>query len=162
MKPGPVAVLTADEQSRFWSKVDKRGPDDCWPWRAGCAYGYGKFTARSKAYRAHRVSYSLANGGIQSDMLVCHRCDNPSCVNPNHLFLGTDADNSRDMATKGRAAKGAGNAAAKLSAADVYALRAAYAGGAPQRALARRFGVARFTVHAVVTGKSWTHIPETT
>lgn len=91
---------------RFWPKVDRRGPDECWPWKAARrAAGYGKI-GRGKSGRgwmlAHRASWELAHGPISSETLVLHRCDNPPCVNPAHLFLGTHADNVHDMVAKGR------------------------------------------------------------
>lgn len=87
---------------RFWSKVDQSG--DCWEWTAAAnRQGYGKFKARSYVLvPAHRHSWELANGPIPAGMYVCHRCDNPRCVRPDHLFLGTHQDNVTDMMAKGR------------------------------------------------------------
>lgn len=93
-------------QTRFWSHVNK-GPD-CWPWTASAmdAFGHGQFTfrLRGKHYRAyaHRVSWLLSGESIPAGMVICHHCDNPPCVNPNHLFLGTQGDNLRDASRKGR------------------------------------------------------------
>jgi hypothetical protein len=83
---------------RFWVKVDKRGPDECWQW-IGIRNedGYGR-----PYLRAHRVSWQIANGRDPGSLFVCHSCDNPSCVNPNHLWLGTNTVNLRDMVAKGR------------------------------------------------------------
>ncbi len=90
---------------RFWPKVDRRGPDECWEWKAARqAEGYGKMftTNRCRPERAHRVSWVLHHGPIPDGMFVLHRCDNPPCVNPAHLFLGTNLDNIEDMGRKGR------------------------------------------------------------
>jgi hypothetical protein len=86
---------------RFWEKVQKG--DGCWVWSGGLISGYGRFVVRHGLYvRAYRFSYELANGPIPDGLFVCHRCDNPPCVNPAHLFLGTCKDNFEDMRAKGR------------------------------------------------------------
>lgn len=94
---------------RFWEKVNKSG--ECWTWTA-CTHhqwGYGHFRAGGKLVTAHRYSWELHNGPIPPGMRVCHRCDNPPCVRPAHLFLGTDADNAHDMIAKGRHYRGEHN-----------------------------------------------------
>jgi hypothetical protein len=91
---------------RFWEKVDQRADDVCWLWNGRARHwaGYGMFhVGNDRAEQAHRVAYALAIGPIPSGLGVLHRCDNPPCCNPSHLFLGTQADNLKDMWAKGRA-----------------------------------------------------------
>lgn len=93
--------LTTEE--RFWSAVEKRGPTECWEWKRSRSYGYGQFKFEGGGVRAHRYSWQLHNGKkIPNDLHVLHRCDNPPCVNPNHLFVGTPLDNTMDSVRKGR------------------------------------------------------------
>lgn len=136
----------------------------CWRWSGRTdAGGYGVFYwgPNGRAHRrAHRVSYA-AFVGDPGDLHVCHRCDNPACVNPAHLWLGTAGDNQRDRAAKGRsnAPRGEQHRSAKLSEADVLAIRARCAAGESQHAVARAFGLSQPSVSHIVRRLSWGHIP---
>ena len=90
-------------EDRFWPKVAKSGPDDCWDWTGRLDRdGYGRITENQKPMLAHRASYLIAHGELDPSLNVCHTCDRPRCVNPRHLFLGTQKDNVIDMHSKGR------------------------------------------------------------
>lgn len=142
------------EDERFWSKVDKSGgADSCWPW-LGSVDRYGVFRS-SVGHWAHRYSYVLNVGQLDRGVHVCHRCDNPICVNPQHLFAGTNTDNRLDSVRKGRQAKGEGNGQAKLRERDVIEIRRRLAKCERQRALAREFGVSQSTISAIATGLIW-------
>jgi hypothetical protein len=99
----PLPALTDELVGRYWKYVDKRGPEDCWPWLGGRNYsGRGTFSVNRIGYRAPRIAWMIAHGA-DPVLLVCHSCDNPNCVNPAHLWLGTHKDNAQDMVAKGRA-----------------------------------------------------------
>ena len=146
--------------ARFWAKV-KIG-EGCWEWQAAKTRdGYGSVgIATSRSALAHRVAWELTRSKIPEGMYVCHHCDNPSCVRPSHLFIGTQADNIRDAAEKGRVAdnRGENNPKAKLSNKDVLAIRNAYAAGSIQADLARQYEVTPETISAVVRGRTWAHL----
>jgi hypothetical protein len=94
------------DAARFWSKVDRSGgPTACWPWIAGGRHGYGAFSIADRPYPAHRIALLMSGAALGDDQLACHRCDNPPCCNPAHLFPGTNADNVADMWAKGRSAQ---------------------------------------------------------
>ena len=146
-------------------------PVDCKPWRGALTtLGYGIVRAKGKQTYAHRAAYCEANGVALADiagLVVRHVCDNPPCVEPAHLLLGTQADNMRDMALRKRARKlpqrGEENGFAKLTAARVLEMRRAYVRGSAEfgtRGLAKRFGVDPSQVHHIVTRKQWAHLPQ--
>lgn len=153
---------SASLESRFWAKVDKRGPDDCWLWIARCnAQGYGKFSLPvQRKTGAHRFSWELAHGRpVPAGLFVCHSCDNPPCVNPAHLWIGTHTDNMRDMVEKGRLHGGRGvrgnrNPRARLTSGDVEIIREMKGALSPHD-IAARFGVGRSHVLKIQNGSRW-------
>lgn len=140
---------------RFWSKVDQGPPDECWPWRGWkSGNGYGRVQISGRAYVASRVALELSGVQIPEGHFVCHRCDNPPCCNPAHLFTGTLKDNNRDRHEKGRSASRGGerNPRAKLSVTDVQAIRSS---ARTNVALAAHYGVHHTTISDIRRGKNW-------
>ncbi len=146
---------------RFWFKVNVGNPTECWKWLAYCdPCGYGKFYVpqqRGMGY-ASRVAYELTNGPIPKGLYVLHRCDNPPCVNPSHLFLGSKKDNTQDMVRKQRGLVGVKNGQAKLTAAQVTRIRARVAEGARRRDIADEHNVSLTTIDHIVWRETWKHI----
>lgn len=164
-----------DFAKRFWSKVAKS--DGCWEWQAGRNnHGYGAFTvtdkdspsinrARYKSKLAHRISWELSNGPVPNGMHVCHHCDNPPCVNPAHLFVGTILDNMADKKRKGREGgefglrrppSGENAGFAKLTNAQAAEIRVRYAaGGVFQCDIAKDFGVSVCSISQIVNNRSY-------
>lgn len=95
-------MFTKKQLGRFWRKVNASGPDECWEWRGAKRAGYGRLESGSVQWQAHRLSWTIRHGPAPKGLYVCHHCDNPGCVNPDHLFLGTAKDNHDDMLRKGR------------------------------------------------------------
>jgi predicted XRE-type DNA-binding protein len=142
-------------EGRFWTKARRDG--DCWRWRAGSmSHGYGCFHIQGRALYAHRVAYLLTYGHLPEKGSICHRCDHPWCINPAHLFAGSQADNLADMARKGRSARGERNAHARLTAEDVAEIRRlSRMSHVTQAELARRFGVQRPAISRIISGTRW-------
>jgi len=152
-------------KARFWSKVNRGGPDECWEWQAYRITqrgGYGhirwKVDGRWAMVRAHRVAWELTHGPA-GDLGVLHACDNPPCCNPAHLFLGTQQSNMRDKIRKGRHLRGEQAPGARLTADDVRRIRRLYANGnISQRAIAERYAVGQGLISMIILRKRWAHI----
>jgi hypothetical protein len=158
--------MQIDWGDRFWSKVHPEALSGCWLWHGAIgAGGYGNFSlgrlgGSQKFARAHRHAWELVNGPVPGGLLVCHRCDNRGCVNPDHMFLGTHGDNNRDMRTKGRAVSHPhGNQfRSRIPDAVVRKVREAFAqGGRTKAAIAREAGITRQHVSDIVRMKCRVH-----
>ena len=143
--------------SQFWDRVDMSG--ECWIWKGNIdsSNGYGRVALpRQKQGKAHRIAYELHYGVSPTDC-VLHRCDNPPCVRPSHLFMGSRADNNQDRHQKGRSGshRGIANGRAKLNEESVAEIRRMYVSGDTQTRLASMFGVTPSMVGHIVRGEAW-------
>lgn len=145
-------------EQRFWGKVNKT--ETCWLWTGSKGSdGYGITTVGHTKLRASRVSWELANGPIPEGLSVLHHCDTPLCVRPDHLFLGTRADNARDKVTKGRQPRGESHRGAKLTDQYVREIRQHYDDGIfSMRHIGRIYGVSAEVIRRIVYRRGWTHI----
>ena len=148
---------------RFWRHVDRPSESGCWLWTAAVVTNYGHFTGderlasgHKKAVKAHRFSWELANGPIPRGLFVCHTCDVPLCVNPRHLYVGTQTDNMADRALRGRAPDFSGERSCKaiLTRAQVDEIRGRFGTGSG-RSVGAEYGVAEQTILDIWTGQTW-------
>ena len=148
-------------KSRFWSKVDIRGPDECWEWLAFKNKGYGIYRLGEKVV-ASRLAWEQANRQDLGCRIACHTCDNPGCCNPGHIYAGTPKTNARDASERGRLntgrQKGETHRSAKLQIGDVVKIREMLASKVSMDSLAVRFGVSRSSIRKIRTGETWKHV----
>lgn len=152
-------------KTRFWARVIiPENPNDCWGWQGTIdRHGYAKLRdttdGKRKDWGAHRLSWEFEHGLIPENMCVCHHCDNRKCVNPKHLFLGTNADNTKDKVQKGRQSRGESTKRNKLNTEQVKSIRAMYAmGNETCQTLAKKMGVNRSTIQNIISRYRWKHI----
>lgn len=146
------------DEDRFWADVDRRGDDECWPW-TGCrtATGYGRVRFGGKTMGTHRASYLIHHSSIPESLHILHRCDNPPCCNPAHLFVGTPVDNVADMDAKGRrrSCLGEDHGRSTLTADQVMEIWRSSERGSD---IAVRYGITSGHVSDIRNGESWTHV----
>lgn len=162
---GPLDLTNADDRfrARFWSKVDQRGPEECWPWLAYCKpNGYGQFVLHKGAFRtASRIALALTLGRpLENKEVACHHCDNPPCCNPAHLFVGDNRANILDSVAKGRAnrARGVDTPSNRLTEQQVRDIRSHTGRHGLTTDLARQYGVAFSTIKKIRNYEKWKHV----
>jgi HNH endonuclease len=150
----------SNTEEKFWNSLDKEASNGCWKWtKVMMKSGYGTTHYQGRRVYTHRLAWELINGAIPIGMCVCHKCDNPPCCNPDHLFLGTHEENQKDKIDKGRQPKGEDTAQAILTEKDIIAIRDEYrTKGTLQRELARKYGVHIMTISDIIRRRSWRHI----
>ena len=146
----------------FWSKVNKVDDEkSCWTWTASKdRYGYGKINAQGKTCKAHRVSYEFAYGEIEPGHVVCHRCDNPACVRPEHLFSGITQLNNIDRDLKNRQVRGSRNGRSVLTEDEIRAIRRLHEKGHTQSGIAEHFNVTPSNISKIINKERWIHVDE--
>lgn len=156
---GAAPLSNPTDIERFSEKYIFCPKTGCWLWQGGKQRGYGKFTVRSKSIKAHRFSYQYYRGDIPPGMFVCHTCDTPACVNPDHLFIGTAKDNARDKEKKGRGnqVRGRDHYCAKLT--PEQAMEIFNAKGHNLK-IAQAYGVSDSLVRHIKAKRKWKHIHE--
>lgn len=155
-----MTTITDKIAKRFWKKVSIGGLDECWNWNAGLSHGYGSFhispTAKPRRLLAHRLAFEIVRNVPTKGSDVLHQCDNPLCVNPIHLSLGSQRDNVLDCVAKKRHAFGERNGHARLTEKQVMEIRSRYCGSVSK--LAREFGVSPATICDIGKRRSWRHL----
>jgi hypothetical protein len=156
----PIKDVSDLYVKKFWNKVNIGLDNDCWEWNGTISfYGYGVFNIDGVVLKSHRVSFFIKNKIDPKELMVCHSCDNRKCVNPNHLFLGTNKDNMQDALSKKRMFVGEKNHQSKLLDIDVLNIRKLYLNGdISQDKLSKMFGVGQDQISRIVNNKLWKHV----
>ncbi len=145
---------------KFWQKVDKTAPNGCWNWMAGCTSGgYGEFWFGKKIWSTHRLAWWLTYGYIPKNKMILHKCDNRRCVNPEHLYPGTNTDNMRDRLNRGKCPRGETHPNSKMTVKKVIELRQRYAAGNETvMELGLIYGMSQSSVSNIINKVQWGHI----
>lgn len=144
---------------RFIKYVSMNNTTGCWDWTGNiCFYGYGRINYKMKSYRANRAAFILFKQTDPGKLLVCHKCDNTKCVNPDHLFLGTQKDNMKDCKAKKRTAYGHKNGSSKLKENDVLIIKDLAKKNLTHLEISKRFGVSRANIGLILNNKRWKHL----
>lgn len=152
----PKVLRQMDEATRFWAKVQRKGVPSCWPWLGGRAGSRGTFAFHGRTRKSAAVALLLSGENPQGGkQCALHRCDNPNCVNPRHLYWGSRADNAADAFARNRIPLGEERSTAKLTEAEVVQIRLRYAKGERGSDLAREYGISRPTLYQITSGKKW-------
>jgi hypothetical protein len=159
-KPRRIRPHDVPFEDWYWSFVERKGPDECWPWLRGLDHGgYGRMKDKeSNEEKSHRIAWTLTNGTVPDGLVVRHSCDNPPCCNPAHLLIGTSAENTADRDERDRQVKGSGSPQAKLTEESVRIIRRMRTYKVPYTKISAMFGVSTAAVHQASTGKSWKHV----
>lgn len=160
-KPLTGLNTKSDWGDKFLAFCAEGSPDECWEWTGSRRrHGYGAMNIARVAWTAHRLSYALHYGDLPAGAFICHRCDNPPCVNPAHLYAGTPADNVRDIDARDRrvVVRGERNGHAVLTEQAVLEIRALAESGVRHADIADEFGVSKPTISAVATRRNWRHV----
>lgn len=146
-------------KDRVEAKVDRIPEAGCWIWTGTItSRGYGQLLSSNKKIYAHRAAFEAFVGEIPEGMVVCHTCDNVHCVNPDHLFLGTQKDNLQDMKRKGRSTRGERNTQSKLIEENIIDIRSLLDAGWTQEQVAKQYNVSRQAIGSIKTGRNWNHV----
>lgn len=166
-RPALEVNITPKVLKRFWLRVNKFGPIPnhnpslgmCWEWLGSITNGYGRLSIKRSGFYSHRISWVIHNGEIPNGLCVLHHCDNPICVNPAHLFLGTLQDNEGDKVSKGRQARGENSNKAKFVTGQIIEILTRRSSGEKLQSIADSFNVTRQAIWQIAKRRNWKHVP---
>lgn len=154
----PIPEITKQIERRFWLKIDRKSDSECWNWIGAISDGYGEMSIYGQNYKAHRLSYYICYKKDPGEFLVCHLCNNSCCMNPNHLFLGTNAENIQHAFDTGiRNNQGILNPRTRLLESHILEIRELQ-GTIKQSEIAQLFNVSETTISRLLSGKTWSHV----